>query len=67
MENDVKRNISIGATGHVDHGKTTLTYAITSSCLFAVPEDISAIEWKRKETRQQRRKRERKAKKNHAN
>ena len=28
-----KPHVNVGTIGHVDHGKTTLTAAITNSCL----------------------------------
>ena len=32
-----KPHVNIGTIGHVDHGKTTLTAAITMSCLTEIP------------------------------
>ncbi|OVE78942.1 elongation factor Tu, partial [bacterium G20] len=36
-----KPHINVGTMGHVDHGKTTLTAAITSVLALKLPSDIN--------------------------
>lgn len=42
-----KPHINIGTIGHVDHGKTTLTAAITRSTFTTTLSDIDAIAFRR--------------------